>query len=58
MTWAETGVSCPGKTKIRLDCVSENKALQSFYSGMGYESKDPRRVIICLKKGEQIKSYS
>jgi hypothetical protein len=32
----ETGVSCPGKTKIRLDCVSENKALQSFYSGMGY----------------------
>lgn len=39
MTWAETGVSCPGKTKIRLDCVSENKALQSFYSGMGYESK-------------------
>ncbi|AKL75321.1 GNAT family N-acetyltransferase [Bacillus velezensis] len=41
MTWAETGVSCPGKTKIRLDCVSENKALQSFYSGMGYESKGP-----------------
>lgn len=39
MAWAETGVSCPGKTKIRLDCVSENKALQSFYSGMGYESK-------------------
>ncbi|MCP6681872.1 GNAT family N-acetyltransferase [Bacillus nakamurai] len=39
LSWAETGVYCPGKTKIRLDCVSENKALQSFYSGMGYESK-------------------
>ena len=56
MTWAETGVSCPGKTKIRLDCVSENKALQSFYSGMGYESKGLAPGYHLFEKDEQIKA--
>ncbi|MBT2572516.1 GNAT family N-acetyltransferase [Bacillus sp. ISL-51] len=50
LSWAETGVYCPGKTKIRLDCVSENMALQSFYRRMGYESKGKAAGYLLFEK--------
>ncbi|MCY9107907.1 GNAT family N-acetyltransferase [Bacillus atrophaeus] len=37
LSWAETGVFYPGKSRIRLDCVSENGALNAFYRRMGYQ---------------------
>nr|WP_244226788.1 GNAT family N-acetyltransferase [Paenibacillus protaetiae] len=39
LRWAESGISFPGVDRIRLDCISDNRYLNSFYSGAGYENK-------------------
>lgn len=39
MHWIESGVQFAGKDRIRLDCVSDNDILNSFYSQCGYEYK-------------------
>lgn len=58
MTWAETGVSCPGKRKSGSTACPETRRFSRFTAEWVTNQKDSRRVIICLKKGEQIKSSS
>lgn len=37
MQWIDSTAPSIGKRVIRLDCLANNKALNSFYSGLGYE---------------------
>lgn len=46
--WAETGVSFPGKTIMRLDCIANNPKLNAFYSGLGYELRGTSPSGFCL----------
>ncbi|MBM7563448.1 GNAT family N-acetyltransferase [Paenibacillus sacheonensis] len=46
--WAETGVSFPGKTVMRLDCIASNPKLNAFYSGIGYTFKGTSPSGFCL----------
>lgn len=46
--WAETGISFPGKTVMRLDCIASNPKLNAFYSGLGYTYKGTSPSGFCL----------
>ena len=39
MGWVETGILLKGKACIRLDCVANNPALNTFYQRQGYQLK-------------------
>ncbi|WP_219837675.1 GNAT family N-acetyltransferase [Paenibacillus sp. R14(2021)] len=46
--WAETGISFPGKSTMRLDCIASNPKLNAFYSGLGYTYKGTSPTGFCL----------
>jgi ribosomal protein S18 acetylase RimI-like enzyme len=46
--WAETGVSFPGKTVMRLDCIASNPQLNAFYASLGYTFKGTSPSGFCL----------
>ncbi|RED66251.1 GNAT family N-acetyltransferase [Cohnella lupini] len=37
MQWVDTEVPTWGSNLVRLDCIANNQALNSFYSSLGYE---------------------
>lgn len=39
LTWVESGITYPGKDRIRLDCIASNEILNSFYRRCGYTYK-------------------